>query len=121
MPTVRSEQIQDATLTRTQMAASAFYLPLTPVNTTPYSVVDADELILVDSSLGTIQVDLQALAGVTDGRRIIIKDAFGYASINAITVAPNGAEMIDGGFVRTLSTNYEVLTLVKTSIQWITV
>lgn len=119
--TLRSEQVRDGTLTKQQMAASAFYLLLTSINAaaSPYAVIAVDELILVDSTAGIVAVNLPALAGIPDGRKIIVKDSAGQAGANNITVNPSGFELIDGGGAVVLSSAYAVVTLVKTAVQWV--
>ena len=63
----------------------------------PYTMVATDHYIGLDTSGGTIQVDLQAAASAAvEGRVIIIKDETGDAGTNNITVDANGSETIDG-------------------------
>jgi len=81
----------------------------------PYSMTATDHYIGLDTSGGTIQVDLQAAASAVEGRVIIIKDETGDAGTNNITVDANGSETIDGSLTQVINNAYGSLTLVCTN------
>ena len=73
----------------------------------PYAVVFTDHVIGVDTSTGTVEVDLPAVASVGGGRTLLVKDESGDAAANNITVDPNGSENIDGSSTsHTISTAF---------------
>ena len=81
----------------------------------PYTMTATDHYIGLDTSGGTIQVDLQAAASAVEGRVIIIKDETGDAGTNNITVDANGSETIDGSLTQVINNAYGSLTLVCTN------
>jgi len=81
----------------------------------PYTMTATDHYIGLDTSGGTIQVDLQAAASAGVGRVIIIKDETGNAETNNITIDANGSETIDGSATQVINNAYGSLTLVCTN------
>jgi len=65
----------------------------------PYAVLAADDLITVDTTNGTAQINLPASAGA--GRRVQVKNIGGAA--NDVTVDANGTEKIDGALTATVA------------------
>lgn len=82
-----------------------------------YSVVSGDKgfVIDVDCSGGAITITLPApvMSFV-----ITIKDYTGNASINPITVLPNGSELIDQAASDTISENYRAVTYLSDGFNW---
>lgn len=77
--------------------------------------VTATDVTLIRCSYtatGAVAVALPALSGVTDGKVIVIMDTGGNASINNITITPNGANTIIGDATYTISGNDESVYLV---------
>lgn len=61
----------------------------------PYEVQPLDTVLLVDTTGGPVTVNLPP--GIErSGLEITVKDAGGNANNNPITIAPDGAETIDG-------------------------
>lgn len=56
------------------------------------------------------------LASVGNGKRVIIKDESGTATIGAISIARSGSDLIDGQTSESLTTNYESITLVSDGV-----
>lgn len=67
------------------------------VKSAAYTILVGDTwtLILVDCSSAPVSVNLPVAANVSAGRYYIVKDAKANASINNITLVPNGADTID--------------------------
>ena len=85
----------------------------------PYTVLAADTVLLLDTSGGAVEVDLPAVAS-SSGRVLTIKDEAGSAGTNAITIDPNGTETIDGSATSaTITTNFGVMELVCDGTQWL--
>jgi hypothetical protein len=61
----------------------------------PYTQLATDTLLLVDSSGGTVTINLLA-ASAASGYPIRIKDSQGSANTNNITIARNGSDTIEG-------------------------
>lgn len=60
----------------------------------PYTVLDSDTFLAVDTSGGAVTINLQAAAD-RNGVPISIKDVSGDGGTNAISLVPSGAETVD--------------------------
>ena len=91
--------------------------PTTNVNTTPYTVLATDSVLLVDDDAagGGITIDLPSAATVGDGWGITIKK---LGSTGDITLDPSGAETIDGDASRTIIQKLESTYLVSDGSNW---
>lgn len=67
---------------------------------------------------GAVTLNLPAVAGLTAGTRIEVKDISGNASTNNITIDANGSETIDGALTFVINTNYESVTLETDGTAW---
>lgn len=79
-----------------------------------YNVLSTDLTILVKSSAGAVNIILPSIATIDNGRILIIKDVFGSAASNNITITPNASDAIEQGIVGdalVLSTNFNSITL----------
>jgi hypothetical protein len=70
---------------------------ITTVSTTPYSVLNTDVHLSVDSSLSVIVINLPAITSINHGQRFTIKDGYSSAGTNNIQITPNGTDQIDNG------------------------
>lgn len=84
----------------------------------PYSVLDVDHIILVDTSTAVVTVNLPAVAS-SEGREIIVKDKTGDAATYNVTIDGNAAENIDGAATLTLVTAYQSITLYCDGTEWL--
>lgn len=83
------------------------------------STNSADMVILVDTAAArTITL---STSDVAEGRRIVIKDSTGGATVFNITVDTQGAELIDGAATAAIVLNYGSLTLISDGTNWLTV
>lgn len=73
--------------------------------TSNYSCSSGDTAIIIDTTTTAIQVTLP-LASAENGRVIVIKDSEGSASVNNITVEPQGSETIEGASSLLISSDY---------------
>lgn len=89
----------------------------TAVSTTPYTVLDDDDFIDVDTSALAIECDLPTAVG-RSGKRYFIKDSTGDAGTRNITIDPNGAETIDGAATYVIATDYGVCELISNGTNW---
>jgi len=87
----------------------------TAVSTTPYTQLSTDSLILVDATSGAVTVDLLAVAS-HGGMPVTIKKI--DASGNAVTLDGNGSETIDGSTTKTISTQYDSITIQTDGTEW---
>lgn len=62
---------------------------------TPYNVTGSEDIILVDTTLGQVDVFLLAANNPLVNKKLIIKDATGTSGTFDITVNPAGADTID--------------------------
>lgn len=74
----------------------------------PYALTD-DDVIIVDSTVGAVAVDLPAIGTANDGQMVIIKVR---AYSNAITINPAAPDDIDGLGSLSLTVGYVSVTLV---------
>lgn len=86
----------------------------------PYTVLDADRVILVDCSGGAVTLDLPAAATAT-GRVIAVKDSSGDAATNNITIDGNASETIDGSATYVFSSNYLAAAFLSTGTEWLVI
>jgi hypothetical protein len=86
--------VQDA-IERVATSPQAIVSTAVDFASSPYTVVQADTVLYVDTAGGPVTINLQATASRL-GVPIVIKDATGHASTNNISIVPNGAETIDG-------------------------
>lgn len=85
----------------------------------PYTVLAADTVLLVDTTAGAVELDLPAVAS-SSGRTIVVKDEGGNAATNAITIDPSGAETLDGSATSaTITTAYGWMSIFCDGTQWL--
>lgn len=86
--------------------------------TSNYTILSTDDgkVIRVNTSAGAVTVTLPA---PTAAFKVTIKDTGGFASVNNITIARNGSELIDGAAASVLITaNQGVISLVSNGTNW---
>jgi hypothetical protein len=79
-----------------------------------YNADGTKDLILGDSSGGSVTVNLPAAASHT-GRRLIIKKT---SASNSVIIDGNASETIDGLTTQTLTENYQSLSIVSNGTSW---
>jgi hypothetical protein len=84
----------------------------------PYTPLATDALLLVDTTGGSVTINLPA-ASARNGYPLTIKDAKGSANSNTITINRNGTDTIDGLTVVTISDNYSGYELTPITGGWI--
>jgi hypothetical protein len=82
------------------------------------TVTSADYYLGCDTSAGVVTLSLPAAAAVGAGKKYIIKDEAGNASVNNITVDPDGSELIDLSATYVMNVNYESITIVSNGTSW---
>jgi hypothetical protein len=93
--------------------AASTTLPFTN-QTSNYTVDNLD--CVINCTSGTFTVTLPTAVGI-EGQYYIIKNS----GTGVITIDGNGSETIDGTVNRTLSVQYESMTLVSNGVNWIIV
>jgi hypothetical protein len=83
--------------------------------TVAYTATDSDTVILCDAAAGTFTVTLPTAVGRA-GKVFYIKKI--DATVNAVTVAGDGAETIDGENTQVISTQYNALKLISDGSEW---
>jgi hypothetical protein len=91
-------------------AAASGWAPITTAKTGAYTAVKNDVVL----ANGTFTVDLTAAATVANGGIIVVKNT----GTGVITVDANASETIDGALTRTLTVQYESITLVSDGTNW---
>lgn len=72
-----------------------------------YTIIDTDRNISVDASGGAVTISLDLAANLS-GLEFTVKKI--DVSANAVTIDPNGAELIDGTATRVLSSQWDAAT-----------
>lgn len=88
---------------------------VTVVATTPYTVLPGDDILLVNSGIGAIQLDLPTAIGIL-GQTYTIKKT--SADTNVITIEPFGAQTIDGQANMTIDQQYTSFDIVSDGANW---
>ena len=84
----------------------------------PYTVdaSDQNKILLVDTSGGNVDIDLQASAAAGNGFELIVKKI--DATANTVSVNGDAAETIDGSNTQTLTRQYETITPIADATNW---
>ena len=104
---------QENTFTETQTFDSL--IEHSQVTKTSSYTASAEEYIFCNATSNVIVVTLPAVA---EGLQYTVKKT--DASANAVTVSTNASELIDGEATQALTTQYDVITVVGTSTEWLT-
>lgn len=103
-----------APVTTTPVLGMASYLNIRTITATGAPSSD-DYTLLCDATAGPITVNLAAAAG--QAKRILsIKKT--DASANAVTIDPNGAELVDGAAALAISTQWQAMTIHCNGTAW---
>jgi len=91
------------------------------VAATPYTVLDSDGVILVDTvTIGAPSVVNLPTAVDKAGKRITVQDSTGGAAANAIAVTPDGTEEINGvNAPVSIATNFGQVALISDGANWL--
>jgi hypothetical protein len=83
------------------------------VNSTPYTILNDDESIGVDTSTIAITVTLPQIStiGLNNYKKYFIVDENGNAFTNNITINTTGGDTINGNSSYIINTNYETVSL----------
>ena len=90
------------------------------ISTTPFSPALSEYVLGVDTSTTAITINLPAPGAGDVGRVLLIKDVSNNASVNNITIAPNGTDQIDGvnASVKLESNSAAVHCIVTAANKW---
>lgn len=88
--------------------------------TAAYTALLNDFALGAKTSGGAFAVNLPKSSMAGMGKTYIIKDAQGSASVNNITITPNGTETIDGATTLLISTNFDAKYLITDGANWFT-
>lgn len=80
------------------------------------NILTTDSVILVDTSAAVTLTLLTA--AVADGKSYTVKDYIGSASVNNISFATEGSELIDGSSTMTINQNFGAVTLICDGTNW---
>ena len=110
-----SAPVADDEVIRFQDIAAGLCLSVTDITTTPYTATVTDFFLLVDATVGNITLNLPAAVG-SEGKEYIIKKI--DATANTVIIDPDGAETIDGAATKTLSSQWQSLSVVSDGTSW---
>lgn len=92
----------------------------TTVADVAYQAVPVDEIVAYTTLTAARICTLPAVASMTVGAVIIVKDEAGTAGTNNLTVKGSGSENIDGANTKVISANYGSVRLYNTGAAWFT-
>lgn len=121
MRQLAGRQFRDGGIALVDLDPSAVLLETRRIATadSPYAVIPEDQVLLVDTTLGAVEVLLEATSGVA-GRVLTIKDTAGNVSpTKTLTLTPDGSETIDGVGARILTTAFASLQVVAVPGGWV--
>lgn len=78
-------------------------------------ITEADRFLLADASAGPVTLTLPP---VSDNAGAIYSVKKVDASANAVTIAGNNGELIDGSAIQTLAAQYDALTVYCDGVDW---
>lgn len=90
------------------------------ITQSPYRVRGEDRIVLVDSSLGPVQVVLPPNGYTTKAEDLIVKDIGGAAHVNPITIIPEGTARLDGIEARKIENSDGSATIMAQGTNWVT-
>ena len=92
------------------------------VTTTPYTIVNNDDVIFVNVTSGPASIVLPA-SGSDDSKKrsFYIKDYSGTSSKNSITITAAGNKTINGVSFAMLNGNYSHIQVVYDGTNWMTI
>lgn len=96
--------VQDAIVQANSLPTIVTPTPVT-FAMSPYTPTNSDGTLLVNTSAGSVTINLQA-ASARAGLDLTIKDDTGNAAANPISVVPSGAETVDGLAPYPIDSNY---------------
>ncbi len=98
-----------------QLIAPKVLIKVVEGNDSPYAVLFNDIVVLVDTTVSAVTMNLPA---GTEGRKITIKHIDGAAATEPITINRAGSDTIEGNSSYTIDTDYGHVTLVFYSGVW---
>jgi len=99
----------DKYLTSSEIDAKIVGGEVTSINVAAYALLITDTILSV-SYAGACTITIPT-AQITNGRRLVIKDAGGLAGTNNITIATEGAETIDGSATAVINSDYSAINI----------
>ena len=92
------------------------------VNTTPYTIVNNDEVLFVNVITGPAQIVLPA-SGSDDSKKrsFYIKDYSGTSLTNPITITATGGKTINGVLFAMLNGAYSHIQVIYDGTNWMTI
>lgn len=108
----------DSTFTTKGMTIDVFQRKVVEAKTVNYTAKDSDEIITSDATAGQVTITLPTASG-RKGKKFVIKRI--DASANDTIIDGAGAETIDGVATKTLSSQFDSLTIVSDGTNWIVV
>lgn len=84
--------------------------------TSDYTIVENDDIILVDCTSGAVTITLPSAVGLS-GKSYVIKKI--DASGNAVTVDGQGSETIDGSGTKSLSSQWDYVKVISDGVNFL--
>lgn len=111
--TAGTANAQDITIAAANSMLGAAGVPVSTVHTTTFTISNTNqsEVFLTDTSGGAFTVNLPPASTTPNGIEYTFKDTTGSWGANPLTIAPNGADLLEGlNSSRPLVTNYGSVT-----------
>jgi len=94
---------------------TAYLAGFTSASSTPYTITDGDNVLLVDASSGNTTVNLPTAASA-ENRIIRIKKT--DSTKNLVTIDADGSETIDGELTVQITSQYTSVTIISDGTSW---
>ncbi len=107
--TITATNVQDA-INQSVLQPHALTGTAVTAAQSPYTPNNNDSYLLIDTTAGAVTINLQASA-LRVGLPLGFKDVAGNASVNPISLVPNGAETVDGLAPYPIDSNYAAVQL----------
>lgn len=91
-------------------------LAVATTTTTPYTVTNSNDVLLVDATAAPVVVNLQSLASA---KKKIYSFKKMDATANSMTLDPSGAETVDGAPTLVTAVQYTAFSLYPTATGWV--
>ena len=95
-------------------------LSVTAAKTAAYTITDVDDVVLVNTTGGAVTVTIPSALITIPGYQVVIKDVR-TGEANAVTIATEGSETIDGAGTGSLTVAYTSMRLVSNGTNLLTI
>lgn len=115
---ILSGNIDDLKAALYDLADSTYSVKVEAQTATFTASAENNAVFLCDATAAAVVVNLPSAVGIS-GRQFTVKKT--DASVNTVTIDPNGTETVDGAATRALSAQHASVTIVSNGANWFVV